>query len=72
MLKLEEFCVNHIWQNQEKKTMKLNMLFILMDLLTVLAYPVVFMHGKLHKFSKLEDGISLVNFLLHIPAEAGR
>jgi hypothetical protein len=55
-----------------EKNMKLNLLFILMDLLTVLAYPVVFMHGKLHKFSKLEDGISPVNFLLLIPAEAGR
>jgi hypothetical protein len=51
--------------------MKLNLLFILMDLLTVLAYPVVFMHGKLRKFSKLEDGNSPINILLQIPAEAG-
>jgi hypothetical protein len=42
--------------------MKLNLLFILMDPLTVLAYPVMFMHGKLHNLSKLENDISLVIF----------
>ena len=52
--------------------MRLNLLFILMDVLTVLAHSVVFTHGKLHMFSKLGDGISPVNFLLHIPAEVGR
>jgi len=29
--------------------MKLHMLFILMDLFTVLAYPFVFMHAQLHQ-----------------------
>jgi hypothetical protein len=30
--------------------MKLNLLFIVMDLLTILAYPIVFVHGKLRQF----------------------
>lgn len=32
--------------------MKLYMLFIVMDLFTLLAYPFVFMHGRLRQFSK--------------------
>jgi len=32
--------------------MKLNLLFFIMDLLTILAYPFVFLHGKLRQFSK--------------------
>ena len=32
--------------------MKLYMLFIVMDLFTLAAYPFVFMHGKLGQFSK--------------------
>jgi hypothetical protein len=38
--------------------MKLNLLFIVMDLLTILAYPIVFVHGKLHQFSKVKEHIS--------------
>jgi hypothetical protein len=38
--------------------MKLNLLFIVMDLLTVLAYPVVFVHGKLRQFSKIKERIA--------------
>ena len=33
--------------------MKLNLLFIVMELFTLLAYPIVFVHGKLRRFSKL-------------------
>lgn len=44
----------------EKKT-KLNLLFIVMDLLALLAYPIVFAHGKLHQFSKPKENITLVN-----------
>ena len=36
---------------EEKKTMKPNLLFIVMDLLTLLAYPIVFVHGKLRQLS---------------------
>jgi NADH:ubiquinone oxidoreductase subunit 3 (subunit A) len=31
--------------------MKLALLFIMMDLFTVLAYPFVFVYGKLHQFA---------------------
>jgi NADH:ubiquinone oxidoreductase subunit 3 (subunit A) len=32
--------------------MKLNLLFIVMDLLTLLVYPIVFAHGKIRQFSR--------------------
>lgn len=32
--------------------MKLNLLFIVMELLTLLAYPIVFVHGKLRPSAK--------------------
>jgi hypothetical protein len=35
--------------------MKLNVIFIVMDLLTILAYPFVFVYYKLHKFLKLKE-----------------
>jgi len=35
--------------------MKLNVLFIIMDLFTILAYPFVFMYGKLLQFSKARN-----------------
>jgi hypothetical protein len=48
--------------------MKLNLLFIVMDLLTIVAYPIVFVHGKLRQFSKLKESVTLKNLL----AAAGR
>ncbi len=39
--------------------MKLNLLFIVMDLLTLLAYPIVFAHGKLRQFAKPKEGVVL-------------
>lgn len=44
--------------------MKLNFLFMVMDVLTVLAYPIVFVHAKLRQFSKSIVGIALAHFLL--------
>ena len=41
--------------------MKLNFIFIIMDLLTLLAYPIVFMHGKLRQFLKSKEKFALVN-----------
>ena len=38
----------------EEKTMKLNLLFIVMELLTLLAYPIVFVHGKLRRVCKIK------------------
>lgn len=32
-------------------TAKLNLMFVTMYVFTLLAYPIVFMHGKLHRFS---------------------
>ena len=32
--------------------MKLTLLFIVIDLLTLLAYPIVFVHGKLRLYAK--------------------
>ena len=48
--------------------MKLNLLFIVMDLLTILAYPFVFLHGKFRQFSKSKESPILDNSL----AIAGR
>lgn len=40
--------------------MKLNLIFIVMDLLTLLIYPFVFMHGRLCRFVKAKEGVVLV------------
>jgi hypothetical protein len=37
--------------------MKLNLLFMVMDLFILLAYPFVFMHGKLRQFLKSKESI---------------
>jgi hypothetical protein len=44
--------------------MKLNLLFIVMDLLTILAYPVVFVYGKLRQFSKMKESVPPDNLLV--------
>jgi hypothetical protein len=46
--------------------MKLNLLFIVMDLFTLLAFPFVFMHGKLRQFSNAR------NLLVTSPVTPGR
>jgi hypothetical protein len=35
--------------------MKLNLLFFVMDLLTILTYPFVFVNDKLRQFSKVKE-----------------
>jgi len=57
---------------REEKTMKLHLLFIVMDLLTVLAYPIVFAHGKLRQFSKSKESLLLANLLVTVPVTPGR
>jgi hypothetical protein len=42
-------------------TMKLNLIFLVMELLTLLAYPIVFVHGQLLQFSNSKAGILLAN-----------
>lgn len=41
--------------------MKLNLLFTVMELLILLAYPIVFVYGKIRQFSKSKESIALVN-----------
>ena len=41
--------------------MKLNLFFIVMDLLTLLVYPILFLHGKFHQFFKLMETMRNVN-----------
>jgi hypothetical protein len=45
----------------KRKDMKLNLLFIVMDLLTVLAHPIVYAYGKFRPFAKSEEAIPLAN-----------
>ena len=52
--------------------MKLNLLFIVMDLLTLLAYPIVFVHGKLRQVSKSKESTTLANVLVTVPITPGR
>jgi hypothetical protein len=52
--------------------MKLKLLFIVMDLLTILAYPIVFVHGKLRQFAKSKESIALTNKLITVPVTPGR
>ena len=56
----------------EEKTMKLSLLFIVMDLLTLLAYPIVFVHGKLRQFSKSKVSIPVLNLFAAIPVIPGK
>lgn len=44
--------------------MKLYLLFITMDLLTLLVYPIVFAHSKIRLFSKTKEGTALANVLI--------
>ena len=52
--------------------MKLNLFFVVMDLLTLLAYPIVFVYGKLHQFSRPKETAPLANLLVTAPVASGR
>ena len=54
--------------------MKLNMLFIVMDLLIRLAYPIVFVHGKLGQIMNIrkKGKYAYSNDLFSKPADAER
>jgi hypothetical protein len=56
----------------EEKTLKLNLLFIVMELLTLLAYPIVFVHNKLQQFYKSKESISVPNVFVPVPVTPGR
>ncbi len=51
--------------------MKLNLFFIIMDLLTLLAYPIIFMYGKIKPFSSSKENVTLANRLVPVPVAAG-
>ena len=44
--------------------MKPNLLFMVMDLLTLIAFPIVFVRGKLCQFSKSKESNTLSSSLL--------
>ena len=44
--------------------MKLTLFFIVMDLFIMLAYPFIFLHGKLRQFSKSNESIPAANLLV--------
>lgn len=53
-------------------TMKLNFFFIVMTLLTLLAYPIVFVHGKLRQFYKSKVSVPVQSFFVPVPVTLGR
>jgi hypothetical protein len=42
-----------------RRTMKLNLIFIVMDLMTLLAYPVVFVYGRFHQLSNQKKAVAV-------------
>ena len=51
--------------------MKLNLLFIIMDLLTLLAYPILFVYSKMHQYSRSKENMALANLLITGSVVAG-
>ncbi len=47
-------------------TIKLNLLFIALDLLTLLIYPVIYVHSKLYWILKAKDRLAPTNSLNNI------
>jgi len=47
-------------------TLKLNLFFIAMDLLTLLVYPVIFVYGKIYRFVKTKKNIVPPNSLVPV------
>ena len=56
----------------DEKTMKLTLLFIAMDLLTLLVYPIVFVDDRLRQFSRPKVSITLADLLVTRPVTPGR
>lgn len=52
--------------------MKLNLLFIIMDLFTIMAYPFVFIHSKFLRVSKTRTNLQLANGLLTASVAPGK
>ena len=52
--------------------MKLNLLFVVMYLLTLLAYPIVYAYGKLQAFARSKERVPLATILRIRPATPDR
>jgi hypothetical protein len=52
--------------------MKLSLIFIVMDMLTVLAYPIVYVYGKLRLLAKSRENITPPNRLVTSSITPGR
>lgn len=52
--------------------MGLSLLFIAVDLLTLLAYPIVYVYRKPSQFSKSKESIPVPNLLLAVRVTPGR
>jgi hypothetical protein len=63
--------IQGFWKLGEK-SLKLNLLFTVLDLLTLLAYPIVFVHGKLRQFAKPKESTSHANFFAIMPVAPKR
>lgn len=51
--------------------MKLNLLFVIMYVLTLLVYPIVFMDNKLRQLSAPKENVSPADFLVNASAAPG-
>lgn len=47
-------------------TIKLNLIFIVMDLLTLLVYPIMFVYGKIYRQLRAKENAVLVNSLVPV------
>lgn len=52
--------------------MKLNLLLLTMDMLTILAYPILIVHGILRQFLKPREDLAVVKLPVPIPVRKGR
>jgi len=52
--------------------MKLNLLFIAMDTLALLAYPIFFVYAKLQQFSRFRENIAVADIVVTSPVARGR
>ena len=53
-------------------TMKLNLIFILMQLFTLLAYPIVFVQSKLRPISRSRESIPVPDLSMIVPITSGK
>ena len=61
-----KYCLNGSFHGiiEKKMTIKLSLFFIAMDLLTLLVYPILFVHGRLRQLShKKTESITLTSSL---------